>query len=68
MEHRSKKCPRKIEVQNMFRINATITPKPSKTNNVLVDVIVVVTTHSQQLEQQMSMEREPIKTKGPEEW
>jgi hypothetical protein len=52
VEHRFRECPRKIEVQNMFRSkhvnsNATITPKPPKTNNVLVNVIVVVTTRSQ---------------------
>jgi hypothetical protein len=39
IEHRSIKCPKKIEVQNMFRTkhvssNATTTPKPPKINNV----------------------------------
>jgi hypothetical protein len=52
IEHRSKEYPRKIEVQNMFRTkfvssNAMTTPKPLKTNNVLINVIVVVTSHSQ---------------------
>jgi hypothetical protein len=47
----SRECPRKIEVQNMFRtkhanFNATIAPKPPKLDNVQVNVIVVVTTHS----------------------
>jgi hypothetical protein len=46
----------KIEVQNMFRTktinyNATTTPKLAKPYNVLVNVVVVITTCSQQLEQ-----------------
>jgi len=50
--HRCGKCPRKIKVQNMFRIkpisfNATTTFKPPKSDNVLVNVIVVITTHNQ---------------------
>jgi hypothetical protein len=52
IEHRSGECPRKIEVQNMFRIkhissNGTTTLKPFKTDNVPINVIVVVTNHSQ---------------------
>jgi hypothetical protein len=43
-------------------------PKPPKSNNVLVNVGVVVTTHSQQLEQQVFKERESMKTKGAEDW
>jgi len=33
--------------------NAMITPKPPKTNNVLINVVVVITTHIQQLEQRV---------------
>ncbi len=48
VEHRFGECPKKIEVQNMFKIkpissNAMITPKPPKTKNVLVNVVVIVT-------------------------
>ncbi len=55
IEHRFGECPKKIEIQNMFRTkpinsNATITHKPSKTNNVPINIIVVVTTRRQQLE------------------
>jgi hypothetical protein len=48
----------------MFRINAMITPNPLKTNNVLVNVVGVITTHNQQLEQQVFKEKEPINAKG----
>ncbi len=48
--------------------NATTTPKPPKTNNVLVNVIAIVTTHSQQLEQKVFKERELVKAKGVEDW
>jgi hypothetical protein len=41
VEQRFKKCLRKIEVHNMLRT------KPPKINNMLVNVIVVVTTHNQ---------------------
>jgi hypothetical protein len=52
VEHRLGKCPKKIEVQNMFRIkpinfNAAIVFKPPKTDNMPVNVVVVVTTHNQ---------------------
>ncbi len=55
VEHRSKGYPRKIEVQNMFKIKpvnftATTTFKPPKINNVLVNVVAIVTIHNQQLE------------------
>jgi len=51
VEDRLGECLRKIEVQNMFRIkpinfNATIASKSLKTDNVLVNVLVVVTTHN----------------------
>jgi hypothetical protein len=51
IEHRSRKCPKKIEVHNMFRVkpvssNATMAPKSSKTDNVPVNVVAIVTTHS----------------------
>ncbi len=48
--------------------NAIITPKPSKIDNVLVNVVADVTTRSQQLEQHVFKERELVKTKGVEEW
>ncbi len=48
--------------------NATITFKPSKINNVPVNVVGIVTTRSQQLEQQVFKEREPIKAKKVEDW
>jgi len=52
VEHRFRECPKKIEVQNMFKIkpissNATIAPKPPKTNNVLINVVADITTRSQ---------------------
>jgi hypothetical protein len=52
IEHRFGECPRKIEVHNMFKTkpissNATTTPKPPKTDNVLVNVVVVVTIRNQ---------------------
>ncbi len=44
-------CPRKMEVYNMFHtktnITITVVPKASKHDNVQVNVIVVITTHSQ---------------------
>jgi hypothetical protein len=56
IEYRFGKWPKKIEVQNMFRIklvssNATTTPKSFKTDNVQVNVVTVVTIHSQQSKQ-----------------
>jgi hypothetical protein len=43
------------------------TPKPPKTNNVPInEVVVVVTTQSQQSEQQVFKERELVKTKWVE--
>jgi hypothetical protein len=48
-EHRSRECPKKIEVHNMFRTqlissNAMIAPKPPKIDNVPINVVVVVIT------------------------
>jgi hypothetical protein len=56
----------------MFKIkpmsfNAMITPKPPKTKNVLVNVVVIVTIHNQQLKH-VFKERESIKAKGAEDW
>ncbi len=56
VEHRLGECPRKIEVQNMFRIklissNATTTSILPLIDNVLINVVVDVTTCSQQLKQ-----------------
>ncbi len=47
--------------------NATTTFKSFKTDNVLVNVVVVVTTHNYQSKQQVLKEREPIKAKGAED-
>ncbi len=56
VEHRCGECPKKIEVQNMFKTksigyNVTITPKLPKMNNVLINVVDVITIHNQQSEQ-----------------
>ncbi len=73
VKHRSGECLRKNEVQNMFRtklvnFNATTASKLPKTNNMLVNVVVVITTCNQQSEQQVFKEREPVKAKGVEDW
>jgi hypothetical protein len=72
VEHKSKECPRKIEVQNMFRTklvsyNIITSLKSPKLDNVLVNVVVVVTTYSQQLEQHVLKERKFVKAKGVED-
>jgi hypothetical protein len=56
VEHRYGECPRKIEVRNMFKtksisFNAITTSKPPETNNVPVNVVVIITTCNQQLKQ-----------------
>jgi hypothetical protein len=48
--------------------NAMITPKLPKTNNVLINVVIVITTHIQQLEQHVFKERQLVKTKRIEKW
>jgi hypothetical protein len=45
-----------------------ITPKSPKINNVPINVVGVVTTGNQRSEQHVFKEKEPIKTKGVEEW
>jgi hypothetical protein len=52
IDRRFGECPIKIEGQNMFKTkpissNATIKPKPPKTNNVPINVIVIVAIRSQ---------------------
>jgi hypothetical protein len=52
VQYRLRKCPKKIEVHNMLivklvKFNATTTFKPPKTNNVPVNVVVVITTRNQ---------------------
>jgi hypothetical protein len=52
----------------MFRtkpisFNDIVVPKSPKTNNVLVNVITIVTTYSQQ-SKHVFKEKEPVKTKG----
>jgi hypothetical protein len=47
--------------------NATIALKPPKLDNLRVNVVVVVTIHNQQPEQQMLKKMEPVKAKGVED-
>jgi hypothetical protein len=52
VEHRSRECPKKTKVQNMFitnlvNFNATIASKPPTIDNMLVNVVVTVSTCSQ---------------------
>jgi hypothetical protein len=52
VEHRFGECPKKIEVQGMFKTkhvgtNITTTPKSPKTDNVSVNVVVIISTCSQ---------------------
>jgi hypothetical protein len=52
VKHIFKKCPKKFELQNMFKTklisdNVTITSKPPKIDNVPINVVVPITTHSQ---------------------
>jgi hypothetical protein len=48
--------------------NATTKPKLLKPNNVLINVIIVIATCSDQLEQHELKEREPVKAKGIKYW
>jgi hypothetical protein len=55
VEHRSRKCPTKFEVQNMYNIkpisfSATTTFKPPKTDDMSINVVAIITTYNQQLE------------------
>ncbi len=52
----------------LISFTATTTPKPFKIDNVLVNVVIVITIRNQQSKQQVFKEREPIKTKGAKEW
>jgi hypothetical protein len=52
VEHRSRTCPRNVEVQNMFKtkhvsFNATTTFKLPKFDNVPINVVFVVTIRNQ---------------------
>ncbi len=52
VDHRYGECPRKFEVHNLFKTkhvssNVTTTLKSPNINNVLVNVVVVITTHNQ---------------------
>jgi len=71
-KHRAFDYPRKIEVQKMFwtkpNIIPTIVAKPSKPNNVIVNVIVVVMTCSQVPKQQVFKEGESMKAKVIANW
>jgi hypothetical protein len=73
IQHRLGDCPKKIKVWNMFRTkhvsyNATIALKAPKIDNVPINVVAIVTTRIQQSEHKVFKEREPVKTKGVEEW
>jgi hypothetical protein len=51
VKHRSRKCPRNIEVHNMFKtkpINSNVTTilKPPKIDDVPISIIAVVTTRN----------------------
>ncbi len=51
VKHRFGECPIKVEVQNMFKTklinsNVTTSPKPPKTHNVPVNVVVILTTRN----------------------
>jgi hypothetical protein len=55
--HRAFNCLRKVEVQNMFQTKPNITPTIGATNfkpnNVPVNVVAIVTTRNQTLEQHL---------------
>jgi hypothetical protein len=71
-EHCALDCPRKIEVQNMFRTKPTITitiiTKNPRHDNVLINVVVDVTTCSQVPKQHAFRERELVKAKVAPNW
>ncbi len=48
--------------------NVMTTPKPPKIDNVLVNVVAVVTTRNQQLEYQVFEKRKPVKAKKTKDW
>jgi hypothetical protein len=52
----------------VINFNVMTTPKPIKTNNVQVNLVVIVTTCSQQPKQHVFKERELIKAKGVKDW
>ncbi len=66
-KHCDIKHPRKIEVQTMFQtkpnIIAIIVAKNLKPNNVVVNVVAIITTHSQTPKQQVLREGELVKAK-----
>ncbi len=47
--------------------NAT-TSKPPKIDNLPINVVATITTHSQQSKQQVFKEKEPVEAKGVKEW
>jgi hypothetical protein len=69
-EYHAPNCPRKIKVQNMFRVKPTITTvvvaKASKLDNVLVNVVVM--TRNQVPKQQMFKKCELMKVKTIVDW
>ncbi len=48
--------------------NAMTSPKLPITDNVSINVIAIITTRNQQLEQQVFKERESVKAKWAKEW
>jgi hypothetical protein len=48
--------------------NARTSPKPPKINNVPVNVVAFITTHSQQSKQHEFKKRELVKAKRIEDW
>ncbi len=64
-EHHAPNCPRKTKVQNMFRTKSntttTVVPKACKLDNVLVNVVVTVTTCNQVPKKKMIKEHELVR-------
>ncbi len=51
VEHKFGECPKKFEVQNMFKTkhvgtNITTTPKSPKVDNVPITIVVIISTCS----------------------
>jgi len=71
-EHCALDSLRKTKVQNMFRTKPTtiaiVVTKNPQLNNVPVNVVVVIMTHSQVPKQQVLRECEPLKVKTIIDW
>jgi hypothetical protein len=68
VEHRAPNFPRKTKVQNMCHTKtnsiAIVVPKLPKPDNILVNVIAIVTTRNLVLEQHVHKKHELVKTKA----